>query len=101
MKKTTTASNDAISIGTYFRSKAKSDPVKKTINLHYRWERFAPPTSDTSRRAGKTHAMAELEDAFLECAPLAPRGGADDNIQVLVRVRPPNARELDQVRVAR
>jgi hypothetical protein len=64
-------------------------------------ERFAPPTSDTSRRAGKTHAMAELEDAFLECAPLAPRGGADDNIQVLVRVRPPNARELDQVRVAR
>ena len=61
-------------------------------------ERFAPPTSDTSRRAGKTHAMAELEDAFLECAPLAPRGGADDNIQVLVRVRPPNARELARVR---
>ena len=45
--------------------------------------------------------MAELEDEFLERAPLAPRGGAEDNIQVLVRVRPPNARELEQVRVAR
>ena len=56
--------------------------------------------SDTSRRAEKTHAMAELEDASLEWSPPAPRGGADDNIQVLVRVRPPNARELEQVRVA-
>jgi hypothetical protein len=45
--------------------------------------------------------MAELEDASLERSPPAPRGGADDNIQVLVRVRPPNARELEQVRVAR
>lgn len=42
--------------------------------------------------------MADLEDAFLEETPFAPRGGADDNIQVLVRVRPPNARELEQVR---
>jgi hypothetical protein len=41
--------------------------------------------------------MADLEDAVLDGA-LAPRGGADDNIQVLVRVRPPNARELEQVR---
>ena len=41
--------------------------------------------------------MADLEDAVLDRA-LAPRGGADDNIQVLVRVRPPNARELEQVR---
>ena len=57
--------------------------------------------SDTSRRAEKTHAMAELEDASLECSPPVPRGGAEYNIQVLVRVRPPNARELEQVRVAR
>lgn len=62
---------------------------------------FRPSPNATRATNGKTHAMAELEDEFLECAPLAPRGGADDNIQVLVRVRPPNARELDQVRVAR
>ena len=29
----------------------------------------------------------------------AGRGGAEDNIQVLVRVRPPNAREMEQVRL--
>ena len=44
--------------------------------------------------------MADVEDvpAFVEAMP-AVRGGADDNIQVLVRVRPPNARELEQARL--
>lgn len=62
---------------------------------------FRPSPNATRATNGKTHAMAELEDASLECSPPAPRGGAEDNIQVLVRVRPPNARELEQVRVAR
>jgi|AntAceMinimDraft_5_1070358.scaffolds.fasta_scaffold113091_1 hypothetical protein len=42
--------------------------------------------------------MVDVDDAsgFEALMPVA-RGGADDNIQVLVRVRPPNARELEQV----
>ena len=42
--------------------------------------------------------MTDAEDAVFEgiSAPVVARGGADDNIQVLVRVRPPNARELGQ-----
>jgi hypothetical protein len=48
-------------------------------------------------------AMADVEDgsaSFEEALDLpAARGGADDKIQVLVRVRPPNARELEQVRL--
>lgn len=44
--------------------------------------------------------MTDAEDAVFEgiSAPVVARGGADDNIQVLVRVRPPNARELGQAR---
>lgn len=42
--------------------------------------------------------MADVEDVpVLEEAIPVARGGADDNIQVLVRVRPPNTRELEQV----
>ena len=45
--------------------------------------------------------MTDAEDAVFEgiSAPVVARGGADDNIQVLVRVRPPNARELGSRRV--
>ena len=46
-----------------------------------------------------TAGMGEPEEVARPSdeAPVA-RGGADDNIQVLVRVRPPNAREMEQVR---
>jgi hypothetical protein len=65
------------------------------------WKSYdtSPVTPAPSQRTFTTPTMSDLEDAFLEDAPLAPRGGADDNIQVLVRVRPPNARELEQVRI--
>ena len=53
--------------------------------------------TSVARTASESWADQKADDMDIVPVEHAIRGGADHNIQVLVRVRPPNSRELEQV----